>query len=200
MHIDVRVWRVNWETHNLVGSLCCVLGQNTSSLHQGILMSINILSRKPDEMLGGTLWWTSIPSRRGEYYYWYSYLIGTKFRVFRDGKKIVKLMTWNKTPQGIWACKNLIPCRKYEKKKKRKKDQHVIATKYNNNNKWQINSLLQYSKIQISFAIYKEKGVFHYQINKFTILVTNNILIDGKGASGSTGLNIVWVRFLLPNH
>ena len=67
-------------------------------------------------------------------------------------------------------------------------------------NKWQINSLLQYSKIQISFAIYKEKGVFHYQINKLTILVTNNILIDGKGASGSTGLNIVWVRFLLPNH
>ena len=108
MHIDVRVWRVNWETHNLVGPLCCVLGQNTSSLHQGILMSINILSRKPDEMLGGTLWWTSIPSRWGEYYYWYSYLIGTKFRVFRDGKKIVKLMTWNKTPQGIWTCKNLI--------------------------------------------------------------------------------------------
>ena len=52
MHIDVRVCRVNWETHNLVGPLCCVLGQNTSSLHQGILMSINILSRKPDEMLG----------------------------------------------------------------------------------------------------------------------------------------------------
>ena len=27
----------------------------------------------------------------GEYYYWYSYLIGTKFRVFRNGKKIIKL-------------------------------------------------------------------------------------------------------------
>ena len=67
-------------------------------------------------------------------------------------------------------------------------------------NKWQIHNLLQYSKIQILFAICKEKGIFHYQINKFTILVTNNILIDGKGASGSTGLNIVWVRFCHQEH
>ena len=40
------------------------LNSHSASLHPGVLMGTSKLSGKLDEMLGGYLRWTSIPSRR----------------------------------------------------------------------------------------------------------------------------------------
>ena len=70
-------WLARWipdrnaRVRALVGLLChgvVFLGKtlysHSTSFHPGVSMGTSKLSGKPDEMLGGYLRWTSIPSRR----------------------------------------------------------------------------------------------------------------------------------------